>query len=99
MLHNRVWVVVEVATPEELAEKLTQNSWCLCNGFRYKDTCWLNDSTSEDSIQEYGIIREHDGRQLESITVSWCKPEKIVEYAEQAANGELLGPWDLGRVT
>ena len=30
---DRTWQVHEVATPEELAHKLTQQTWCLCCGF------------------------------------------------------------------
>jgi hypothetical protein len=30
---------------------------------------FLNDSFSEDSAQEYAVVR--DGRQIESLTVSW----------------------------
>lgn len=34
MMHkNRRWTVAVVATVGVLAEKLTENSWCVCNGW------------------------------------------------------------------
>jgi virulence-associated protein VapD len=79
MLHkNRIWNVVDV-TPEELEDKLVNYSWTLCTGFRLPDgTLWLNDSTGEDSAQEYAVIK--DNIQLESITVSWCDIDSIRRY-------------------
>ena len=49
-----------------------------------------DDSTCEDAIQEYGVLRQaEDGtwRQVESITVSWCGLDKLryyIDYADAA---------------
>jgi hypothetical protein len=76
--NRRRYQVSDVATPEELAEKLTQHSWTLCTGFRLAGVLFLNDSSSEDGAGEWGIIR--DGKQVESITFSWCTEEKALGY-------------------
>jgi hypothetical protein len=85
MLHtDRTWSVTTITDADELAEKLGRYSWCLCTGWRYGNTLWLNDSTSEDALQEYAVVRYPELEQIESITVSWCKREellkRIVEY-------------------
>jgi hypothetical protein len=68
MLHaTRLFQVGPVATAEELAEKLVDHRWTLCTGFQFAGMLFLNDSGSEDSPQEYAVIR--DGRQIESITL------------------------------
>lgn len=93
MMHrNRQHYAVNVSIPE-LAEKLTEHTWCGCNGFRTPGgSLWLNDATSGDGAQEYGVFRLINGelRQVESITASWCSADKIAEYARQADAGE----WD-----
>ena len=90
MLHTkRVFSVADIEDATELARQLRDFSWCLCNGFRYRGVLWLNDSTSEDAIQEYAVIRERDMVQLESITVSWCSYESLERYIQQAAAGEM----------
>lgn len=44
MIHSkRRYVVVDVATVEALAEKLTEHTWCGCNGFRLEGYVFLND--------------------------------------------------------
>lgn len=89
MMHaNRTYAVAEVSTAEELAAKLTDCTWCGCNGFRFGSTLWLNDSTGPDGAQEYAVAREESPgvyRQIESITVSWCDAAKVAEYARRYA--------------
>jgi len=83
MLHiERVWSV-SVVEPTQLADKLTRYSWCLCVGFQCEGLLWLNDSTSEDAVQEFAVVRVSDGRQLESVTVSWMTVENIEECQRQ----------------
>lgn len=56
MLHkNRRWCVTPVASAEELAEKLTEMTWCGCSGFRLGGYLWLNDATSPDGAQEFAV--------------------------------------------
>lgn len=75
MLHkDRVWSVKNIDSPEELVFLLTQYTWTGCSGFRIQGFLFLNDSFEEDSIQEYGVVRESDGMQVESITI-WRKQE------------------------
>ena len=70
MIHgNRRFGVYEVASVGELVENFTQHTWALCTAFSLENLLFLNDSFSEDSAQEYAVVR--DGRQIESLTVSW----------------------------
>lgn len=86
MIHTkRVFCVATVATAEELAEKLTQHSWTLCTGFEYAGLLFLNDSFSEDGAAEFAVVR--DGRQVESITFSWCTEAKALKHINEAAAG------------
>ena len=92
MLHkSRVWGVALCEDQEELAQKLVDGNWVLCTAFRSaKGTIWANDATSEDSLQEYGVLRQNEQgqwRQVESITVDWCDLEKMKQYVEQADAG------------
>jgi hypothetical protein len=58
MIHaKRRFTVIDIATAEELADKLTNYSWCGCNGFRFNGLLLLNDSFSGDGAQEYAIVR------------------------------------------
>ena len=96
MLHkHRRFVVVDVATAEELAHKLTQYTWCGCNGFRLGELLFLNDSTSPDGAGEYAVVRQ--GRQIESITFSWCDEPKALDYIRRLAAGTLGA--DYGAIT
>jgi len=92
MLHkSRVWGVSHCENQKELARKLIDGNWVLCTAFRSaKGTIWANDATSENAIQEYGVLRQNEEgqwRQVESITVDWCDLEKIKQYVEQADAG------------
>ena len=80
MMHtNRVWSLTDV-DPAQLAHRLKEHSFCGCVGFRCEGYLWLNDSTSADAIQEFAVVRESDGAQIESITVSWAEAEWIEEF-------------------
>lgn len=82
---QRRFQITDVLTDDELAEKLREHTWTLCTGFRFGASLWLNDSFSEDSAQEYAVVREADGAQLETITVSWCTAEALRTYAARFA--------------
>lgn len=95
MIHEkRKYVVVDVASAEELAKKLTEMTWCLCNGFRFDGLLFLNDAFSEDGAQEYAVIREKDMVQVESVTFSWIndqtKAQRIIERLVKDEQGEVL---------
>lgn len=70
--------------PDDLSEALAEFSrcgtWTLCTGFRWRTLLLLNDSLSEDGAQEYAIVREATGEQLESLTVSWMTTECLGEF-------------------
>lgn len=88
MMHrNRRHRIKELATLEELADKLTNYSWTVCCGFRVGDLILLNDATSEDGAQEFAVIR--DGRQIESLTASWMKEARMLEV--QSGSGVRHG--------
>lgn len=98
MLHEkRIWGIYkfdpDVADTEknnEVVQKLTSLTWTLCTAFETAGgTLWANDSITEDSLQEFGVLRR-DGtewRQVESFTISWCTPEKLRGFIEQADAG------------
>ena len=96
MLHvDRVWCLSEVASAEELAESLTNTTWCCCQAFQIAGQpryVWLNDSTSEDGAQEYAVchlgLAKGDIRQVESITFGWCADERALEFIRATLNGE-----------
>src|SRR5687768_9398024 len=79
MMHaNRRWCIGTVATPEELARMLTDQTWTLCSGFRiagHERYLFLNDATHEDGAGEWGIVKVDGSEQvqIESITFSWCQ--------------------------
>lgn len=82
MFHkNRTWCVGEYTDLNQLAEMVSGDStWTLCSAFKFHNILLLNDSISEDSLQEYAIVREEeDGSytQIESFTVSWMNPVKF----------------------
>src|SRR5947209_8470312 len=97
MMHGkRRWCVSTVASPEELAEKLTGHTWTLCTGFcvtGHEQYLFLNDATHEDGAGEVAIVRgglAGHWVQIESITFSWCQQTKALEYIR----GILAGDYD-----
>ena len=84
--HHRRFGVGVVASIEELTEKLTQHIWTRCTCFEYQGFLLANDSFSEDGAQEYAVYRE--GRQIESLTVSWMTQERLQEVIEALVRGE-----------
>lgn len=98
MVNNRrVWCVLDVDAPKELAEKLTERTWTLCTGFRHRGYLYLNDSFSENGAQEYGVINEKTGKQVESITFSWCNYDEALAYIKDISEGKYdYQAWDSG---
>ena len=94
MLHaKRQHDVKEYADLGVMCDKLINHSWCLCAGFKWKSITLLNDSTSEDALQEYAVIK--NGRAIESLTVSWIKADKLAEYIQEYeanTHGADFGP-------
>ena len=93
MMHtNRVWCVTPVASAEELANKLTETTWCCCTAFQIGDYVWLNDATCPDGAQEYATVKLNgpNGRpwQVESITFSWCNRQSALRHIERTLRGE-----------
>jgi hypothetical protein len=79
MMHaRRRWSLCPVNTAEELAEKLTGQTWTLCTGWGHAGLWYLNDSTSEDGAQEYAVVCR--GHQIESITFGWCTCERALRH-------------------
>lgn len=95
MIHlKRQWCVNAVGTPEELADRLTQQTWTLCTAFRLGEYLFLNDSTSEDGAQEYAVVKLPDDasvypRQVESITFGWCDLARGLEYVRRTLAHEF----------
>jgi hypothetical protein len=89
---NRVYQVIQVGTPDDLAQRLKEMTLCLCAAFQCGDLLLVNDSTSEDGAQEYAAIR--GGRLIDSITVSWCQLGDLVRILGElhARAGGDYGP-------
>ena len=97
MIHQkRTFGVGDINTTEELAEKLTGTTWTLCTGFRFRGLLFLNDSFTEDSAQEYAVVREFDMYQLESVTFSWCDKEKAIDVITECL--EITGDGFFGKL-
>lgn len=93
-MHARRWCIDEVEDAEELARLLTARTWALCTGFELGGYLFLNDSTSEDSAQEYAVVKRPAAPggpfvQVESITFGWCSPAQALEYVRAALAGEM----------
>ena len=70
MVHSkRRFGIVAVESVGQLVADLKEQSWTLCTGFALQNLLFLNDSFSENGAQEYAVVR--NGRQIESLTVSW----------------------------
>ncbi len=89
MFKGRAHHIGDVATAEELAAKLTEHTWTLCTGFRWGGFLLLNDSSSEDGAGEWGVVRESDKMQVESITFGWCDKARALELLRQLEAGTL----------
>jgi hypothetical protein len=83
--HHRTFAVGVVDNLDELVEKLTDRTWTLCTCFDYQGLLLANDSFSEDGAQEYAVYK--DGRQIESLTVSWMTRESLREVIEGLRTG------------
>lgn len=80
MFHRkRKLVVVPIATAQELADKLTNYTWCCCNGFSYGGLWFLNDSTSPDGAAEFAVVDALTRVQVESVTFGWCSKDRALE--------------------
>ena len=93
MLHDRRrWKVASVASAEELARMLTEQTWCLCTGFELGGYWFLNDATHEDGAAEYAVVRKQgpggQPLQVESITMSWCTWAEACKHIRRAIAGE-----------
>jgi hypothetical protein len=104
MLHkNRRWCLNIVSTPEELAKRLVEESWCCCAAFAvqgHEDYLFLNDATSEDGAAEFGEVKggidATKRRQIESITFSWCTIPQALAHIERTIRGEYdTGAFDV----
>lgn len=111
MMHDkRIWCL-SPSTPAEISTDLAgkdnpeARTWTLCTGYRYelggKTYLFVNDSTSEDALQEYALLEVISDvyepytdyatvRQLESITVSWCTREDLLGYLTKVNDPEFL---------
>lgn len=92
MLHKqRMWSVAAAESVEWLATRLTQYTWCGCNGFRLGKYLFINDATCGDGAQEYAVLRpEGDAYvQIESLTFSWMNEVQALEIIRRVLGGEF----------
>jgi len=74
---HRPHKVVDLASVQEMARKLSRTTWTGCTGFRAGSLTALNDSSGPDGAQEYAIVR--DKVQIESLTVSWMTLDELTK--------------------
>jgi len=106
MMHTtRKWFVTEVESAEKLAQLLTETTFGCCHAFSiqgHPDYVWVNDSTSSDRLQEYGVIKLNhpDGviTQIESITTSWCNSCEMLQFINRTLAGEDDNSYFAGEV-
>ncbi len=92
MLHRqRSWSIAPVDNAETLSKKLTQSTWCGCNGFQLGRYLFVNDSTSPDGAQEYGVLKPvgKGFAQIESLTFSWMTPVQALDIVRRVLAGEF----------
>lgn len=92
MLHRtRIWTIAIETSAEALAERLTQHTWCCCNGFRLEDYLFVNDATCADGAQEYAALKLRGDRyvQIESLTFSWMTQEQAFDIIRQVLAGRF----------
>ena len=100
MFHSeRTWCVAQVETAPELADKLTEHSWCNCTAFELRGYLFLCDQTSPDGAGEWAIVRrpERDDEpflQVESVTFSWCDQSEALQYVLEAIGGDMANSGD-----
>jgi hypothetical protein len=105
MLHTgRIHQVVDVLSLEDLAAKLTGQSWTLCTGFRIGTMLVLNDATSEDGAPEWAVFKAypHPGNgscatQIESVPFGWMTLATALDHLQRLQDGRLCSP--MGRYT
>lgn len=88
---KRIWGPPQrVDSADDLAEKVTEHTWTLCQAFEHRNYFYLNDATSEDGAQEYAVVKrgERGFSQVESITFSWCRREEALLYINEASAGK-----------
>jgi len=84
---TRRWCVSTIDDADEISSGLTGNTQVLCTGIRYRGLLLLNDATHEDGGQEYAVIHEQTGHQVESLTASWMTPDDFRDTLESLAAG------------
>jgi hypothetical protein len=95
---HRVWAVGHVESPAQLAEKLTDYSWCSCCGFRLGGYLFLNDQTGPDGAGEWGIvIADEPTLQAESVTFGWMRRHQALDVIWSILKARTLVPlWNSG---
>lgn len=87
---RRIWQIFPAESAEWLAEALTQSTWCGCNGFSLGGYLFVNDATSADGAQEYGVLRKNGEHylQIESVTFSWMTQARALDLIHRVLRGE-----------
>ena len=90
---DRRFSIVSEEDPEELARKLTRQTWTSCTGFEHAGYLFLNDSTGPDGAQEYAIFKKEpdpSGKflQIEGVTFSWMDAAEALQVIREIARGK-----------
>jgi hypothetical protein len=105
MLHKtRQWSIHPKTLDEIVESFIHSDSWVLCNGLKFelngKEYLLLNDSTSEDAIQEYALCRIEEAltshylvTQLDSLTITWARRDGREALKELITKGTKYEDW------
>jgi hypothetical protein len=105
MLHKtRHWCIFAPTLAEIIESFIKTDSWVLCNGLKFehegREYLLLNDSTGEDSIQEYALCRIEETltshylvTQLDSLTITWARRDGREALKELISKGTQYEDW------
>lgn len=87
MIHQRrTWAAEPVTNLPALANRLVHGRFPLCQGFGVGPYLLLNDSTTAEGPQEYGVVRP-DGLQIWTLTVTWMRAQRLEQVLRYIARG------------
>jgi hypothetical protein len=105
MMHKTRQWCIHSQTLDQLVESFIKtDSWVLCNGLKFeyngREYLLLNDSTGEDSIQEYALCRIEEAltshylvTQLDSLTITWARRDGAEALKELITKGTQYEDW------
>lgn len=98
---TRKYAVMKYKTLDELVSDLKGYIWTGCTGFELAGLVLLNDSTEEDSVQKFCVLRRISANEyglieleeLASLTLDWMHHNALkdaIEYLAEYTTGRIL---------